>query len=135
MRPHQHRDQHARDPTAQRPPTIACEDVPLDEARQMGRGLRMNLPLYQQPRTTLLSRLDRTVRITIPDGTHPTTMKNRILRRAAEFGIPVTIRRMSGGLLFWRSTDEDLQQAIEAAQHAQTTRMKSRTRRGRRRDV
>jgi hypothetical protein len=41
-------------------------------------------------------------RMTIPDGTRPTTMKNRILRVAAALGIPVTIRRVPGGLLFWR---------------------------------
>ena len=49
----------------------------------------------------------------LPDGISPTTMKNRILRVAAELGIPVTIRRVPGGLIFWRSTDEDLQQAQE----------------------
>jgi hypothetical protein len=38
-------------------------------------------------------------------------MKNRILRLAAELAIPVTIRRVPGGRIFWRSTDEDLQQA------------------------
>jgi hypothetical protein len=26
----------------QRPPTVACEDVPLDEARRMSRGARMD---------------------------------------------------------------------------------------------
>jgi len=46
-------------------------------------------------------------------------MKNRILRVAAEMGIPVTIRRVPGGLLFWRSTDEDLQQAAEVAARLQ----------------
>jgi hypothetical protein len=30
----------------QRPPTIACEDVPLDEARTMGHGPRMDPELY-----------------------------------------------------------------------------------------
>ena len=51
------------------------------------------------------------VRLTLPAGTSASTMKNRIQRVATELGIPVTIRRVSGGLLFWRSTDEDLQQA------------------------
>jgi hypothetical protein len=42
-------------------------------------------------------------------------MKNRLLRIAAELGIPVTIRRVSGGLLFWHVTDENLRQAKEVA--------------------
>ena len=54
-------------------------------------------------------------RVTTPEGTSPTTMKNRILRVAAELGVPVTIRKVPGGLIFWRSTDEDLQQAQEIA--------------------
>jgi hypothetical protein len=85
---------------AQQPPTITCEDVLLDEARRMSRGPRMppelshvltqNIPLLGNTATRLL----------LPDGPNPTTMKNRILRVAAELGIPVTIRRVSGGLPF-----------------------------------
>jgi hypothetical protein len=51
----------------------------------------------------------------LPDGTCPITRKNRILRVAAELGIPVTIRSVPGGLIFWRSTDEDRRQAQEIA--------------------
>ena len=40
-------------------------------------------------------------------------MKHRILRVAAALGMLVTVRKVPGGLLFWRSTDEDLQQANE----------------------
>jgi hypothetical protein len=49
-------------------------------------------------------------------------MKHRILRGAAERGIAVTIHRVSGGLLFWRSTDEDVQQAKELAGRLRTAR-------------
>jgi hypothetical protein len=38
--------------------------------------------------------------MTIPDGTSRTVMEKRMLVVAAELGIPVTIRRVSGGLLF-----------------------------------
>jgi hypothetical protein len=77
--------------------------------------------------------LDRTTtRLTIPEGTSTTTMKHRILRVAAEIGIPVTTRRVPGGLLFWRSTDEDLQQATEVAGRLQSARQPPHTtRRGR----
>ena len=58
----------------------------------------------------------------LPGGTTPTTMKNRILRLAAALGLPVTIRKVPGGLLFWRSTAEDTQQAQEVAGRLQTAR-------------
>jgi hypothetical protein len=96
---------------AQQPPTITCEDVLLDEARRMSRGPRMNLELYMALKQNIPS-LDNTApRLLLPDGTNPTTMKNRILRVAAELGIAMTIRRVSGGLFCWRSSDADLQQA------------------------
>ena len=73
------------------------------------------------------------VRMTIPEGTSPTTMKNRILRVAAELRIPVTIRKVPGGLLFWRSTDEDIQQAKEVRDRLQTAQRGPRARPGGRR--
>jgi hypothetical protein len=66
----------------------------------------------------------------IGDSVSPTTMKNRILRVAREVKVPVTIRRVSRGLLFWRSSDEDLAQAKEVATRLGTAR---RGRQGRRR--
>jgi hypothetical protein len=98
---------------AQQPPMIEFEDLPLDEARRMSRGPRMDPELYRALRENIQS-LDNTAsRMPLPDGTSPTTMKNRILRVAAELGVPVTIRRVPGGLIFWRSTDEDRQQATD----------------------
>jgi hypothetical protein len=87
------------------------EDVPLEEARRMGRGPRMDPQLYQELKTRIPALSSHAVQITIPQGTSPTTMKNRILRVAAELRIPLTVRKVPGGLLFWRSTDEDVQQA------------------------
>jgi hypothetical protein len=77
--------------------------------------------------------LDHTAtRITLPEGTSPTTMKNRLLRVAAALGTPLTIRKVPGGLLFWRSTAEDLAQAKEFAQRLQPTQRGRRRRPGRR---
>jgi len=39
-------------------------------------------------------------------------MKNYLLRLARELNVPVTVRRVPGGVIFWRSSDEDVQQAI-----------------------
>jgi hypothetical protein len=121
---------------ANQSPPIQFEDVPLDEARRMGRGPRMDPQLYHDLKTKLQSLSDHAVRMTVPDGTNPQTMRNRIQRVAAELGIPVTIRRMSGGLLFWRSSDADIHQAREVATRlrtAQRRRQTSQARRQRRR--
>src|SRR5918992_148883 len=113
---------------------IQFEDVPLEEARRMGRGPRMDPELYQELRTRMQSLSDQAVRMMIPDGTSRATMKNRIRSVAVELNIPVTIRKVPGGLLFWRSTDEDVQQAQELGARLQSTRHpRQATRRGRRR--
>jgi hypothetical protein len=114
-------------------PPIRFEDVPLEEARRMGRGPRMDPQLYQELRTRVHALSGQAVRVTIPDGASQATMKRRIRLVAAELGIPVTIRRVSGGLLFWRSTDEDVQQAREVGARLQTTRRGGQARPGRRR--
>jgi hypothetical protein len=118
---------------AQEPPAIHFEDIPLAEARTMGRGPRMDPDLYHAFKEKIQSLDNTATRITIPEGTSPTTMKNRILRVAAELRIPLTIRKVPGGLLFWRSTAEDLEQAKEIAQRLQPARRKGRGRPGQRR--
>jgi hypothetical protein len=104
---------------AQQSPTIEFEDVPLDEARRMSGRLRMD-PLLYTLKQKIQSLDNVAARMTLPEGTSATTMKNRILRLAAELGMPVTIRKVPGGLLFWRSTEEDTQQAQEVASRLQT---------------
>jgi hypothetical protein len=59
-------------------------------------------------------------------------MKNRIRRVAEEMKVPVTIKKVASGLLFWRSTDEDLTQATEVAQRLQSAQGRRRARSGRR---
>jgi precorrin-4 methylase len=118
---------------AQQPPSIHFEDIPLAEARTMSRGSRMDTELYHALKEKIQSLDNTATRITIPKGISPTTMKNRILRVAAELGIPVTIRKVPGGLLFWRSTAEDLEQTKEVAQRLQPTQRKGRARPGQRR--
>jgi hypothetical protein len=114
-------------------PPFQFEDVPLEQARRMSRGPRMDRLLYQALKDKIQSFSSTATRITIPEGVNPNIMKNHILRVAAELKIPVTIRRVPGGLLSWRSTNEDLKQAKEVAQRLQAARRKCRTRPGRRR--
>ena len=115
---------------AQEPPAIHFEDIPLAEARTMGRGPRMDPELYQAFKEKIQSLDNTATRVTIPEGTSPTTMKNRLLRVAAELGIPLTIRKVPGGLLFWRSTAEDLEQAKAVARRLQPAQRKGRARPG-----
>jgi hypothetical protein len=89
-------------------PSIQFEDIPLAQARTMGRGPRMDPALYRAPQQTLQSLGNTATRMTLPEGIRLTTMKNRLLRVAAELNIPVTMRRVPAGLFFWRSTDEDV---------------------------
>jgi hypothetical protein len=107
---------------AQPPAPIQFDDLPLEEARKMGRGPRMEPQFYQALDTTA-------TRVTFPASTNPTTMKTRIRRVAAELQVPVTVRKVAGGLLFWRATDDDRQQAREIAARLQGARR--RRRRGR----
>ena len=118
---------------AQQPPPIHFEDIPLAEARTMGRGPRMDPELYQELRTRMQSLSNQAVRMALPDGTSLAAMKNRIRSVAVELNIPVAIRRVPGGLLFWRSTDQDVQQAKEVAGRLQTARSKGQARGSRRR--
>jgi hypothetical protein len=106
---------------AQPPPPIHFEDIPLAQARTMGRGPRMDPELYQAVKGKIQSLDNTATRLTVREGTSVTTMKNRILRVAAELGMPITVRRVPGGLVFWRSTQEDIRQAQEVGARLQTT--------------
>jgi hypothetical protein len=118
---------------AQEPPPIQFEDIPLDEARKMGRGPRMEPLLYDTLKKKIQSLSDQAARIRFGPEIRPGRMKNYILRIAREVGVPVTIRKVPGGLLFWRSTDEDVQQARELGTRLRSTRQQPRqTRPGRR---
>jgi hypothetical protein len=84
---------------AEQPPSFQFDDIPLDEARRMGRGPRIDPELYRALQQKLQSLDNTAARMTIPEGTSPTTMKHRILRVAAELGMPVTIRHVPGATL------------------------------------
>jgi hypothetical protein len=121
---------------AEQPPPIQFEDIPLDQARRMGRGPRMDSELYHALKEKIQSLGTTAARMTLPEGLSPTTMKNRIRRVAAELNTSVTIRRVPGGVIFWRSTDEDVHQAREVASRLHTARQgQTQGRTGRRRSA
>jgi hypothetical protein len=118
---------------AQEPASIAFDDIPLDEARRVGRGPRMEPLLYDTLRNKIQSLTDQAARIRFGPEIRPQRMKHYILRIARELGVPVTIRTVPGGYLFWRSTAEDTQQAQELASRLRGAQRRPQTRsRGRR---
>ena len=90
---------------AERPPPIQFDDIPLDEARRMGRGSRMEPMLYETLRQKIQTLSSDAVRIHLGPEITPNRMKNYLLHIARELNVPITVRRVPGGLLFWRSPD------------------------------
>jgi hypothetical protein len=109
-------------------PTIQFEDVSLEEARRMGRGPRMEPMLYDTLRKKIQSLADQAARIRFGPEITPTRMKNYLLRIARDLAVPVTVRRVPGGVIFWRSTEEDRQQAQDMASRLRSTRRQRTTR-------
>jgi hypothetical protein len=107
---------------AQQKPVIEFEDIPRRDARRMSRGPKMDPQLYTTLKAKFQSLGTTAVRMNLPEGASPSAMENRILPVADELNVTVTIRRVPGGLLFWRSTDEALQQAKDVAQRLQAAR-------------
>ena len=113
---------------ADQPPSFQFEDVPLDEARRMGRGPRMEPMLYDTLRQKIQALSSEAVRIHLGPEIRPERMKNYLLHIARELNVPVTVRRVPGGVIFWRSSEEDLQQAQEVADRLQTARRRPQAR-------
>jgi hypothetical protein len=112
---------------------IQFEDVPLDDARRMGRGPRMEPMLYDTLRQKIQSLSSEATRIHLGPEITPRRMRNYLLIIAKELGVPITVRRVAGGLIFWRSTVEDIELAQEVAERLQTAQRRPQARpRGRR---
>jgi len=109
------------------------EDVPLDEARRMGRGPRMEPMLYDTLRQKIQALSSEAVRIHLGPEIRPERMKNYLLRIARELNVSITVRRVPGGVIFWRSSKEDLQQAQEVGARLQAGQRRPQTRPGGRR--
>ena len=117
-------------------PTIQFEDVSLEEARRMGRGPRMEPMLYDTLRQKIQALSTEAARMRLGPEITSQRMKNYILRIGRDLDVPVTVRRVPGGVIFWRSTEEDLQQAKDVASRLRTTRQQRTSRpQGRRRKV
>jgi hypothetical protein len=100
------------------------EDIPLAEARRMGRGPRMEPLLYDTLRTKIQALSTEATRIRMGPEIRPARMKNYLLRLARELGVPVAVRKVPGGVVFWRATEEDQAQAQAIGQHLRGTKPK-----------
>src|SRR3712207_63460 len=81
---------------------MAFEDIPLEEARRMGRGPRMEPLLYDTLRQKIQSLSTDATRIRLGPEIRPARMKNYLLRIARELNVPITIRKVPGGVVFWQ---------------------------------
>jgi hypothetical protein len=117
MRPTRGRTPHGRRITP-----IEFENVPIDQARLMGRGPRIEPMLYETLRKKIQDLSTAAVRIHLGPEIRPERMKNYLLRIARELDVPIPVRRVPGGVIFWRSSEEDTQQAQEIADRLQTGR-------------
>jgi hypothetical protein len=112
---------------------IEFEDVPLDQARWLGRGARLE-PLFSDTLRQKIQALGtEATRVHLAPGIRPERMRRAILRVAHELGVPVTVRRVAGGVIFWRSTAEERQQAQELASRLLRARQQRKARPRRRR--
>jgi hypothetical protein len=103
-------------------PQMEFEDIPLEDARRMGRGPRMEPLLYDTLRQKIQSLSTEATRIRLGPEIRPARMKQYLLQIARELNVPVTVRKVSGGVVFWRATEEDQEQAQAVSQRLRGTR-------------
>jgi hypothetical protein len=85
---------------AQEPSSFQFDDIPLEDARRMGWGPRMEPMLYDTLPKKIQSLTDQAARISFGPKIRPERMKTYILQIARELAVPVTIRKVPGGLVF-----------------------------------
>jgi hypothetical protein len=106
---------------------IEFEDVSLDQARLMGRGPRMEPMLDETLRKKLQELSTEAIRIHLGPEITPQRMKRYLLHLARELHVPVTVRLLPGGVIFWRSSEEDTQLAQEITNRLQRSRQRGKT--------
>jgi hypothetical protein len=81
---------------AEQSPHVQFEDVPLEEARRMSRGPRMEPMLYDTLRQKIQALSSEATRIHLGPEIRPERMKHYLLRIARELNVPLTVRRVPG---------------------------------------
>ena len=103
-------------------PDMEFEEIHLEDARRMGRGPRMEPLLYDTLRQKLQALSTEAIRIRLGPESRPERMKQYLLRMARELHVPVTVRKVPGGVVFWWTTEEDQAQAQAVSQRLRATR-------------
>jgi hypothetical protein len=98
------------------------EDFPLEDARRMGWGPHMEPLLCDTLRQKLQSLSKLAFRIRLGAEIRLERMKYYILHIARDLNVPVTVRKVPGGMVFWRSTNADRQQIKGMGLRLQNTR-------------
>jgi hypothetical protein len=83
--------------------------------------------LYGTLRHKLQSLSSEATRIHLGPEITPARMTRYLQAIARDLQVPVTVRRVPGGVIFWRSSMEDLQQAQEIADRLQPSRQRGKT--------
>jgi hypothetical protein len=63
-------------------------------------------------------------RIRLGPEIRPARMKNYLLRLARELNVPVTVRKVPGGVVFWQATEEDQEHAQAVGRRLRGTKPK-----------
>ena len=98
----------------------------------MGRP-RLEPMRYETLKQKIQSRSDQGAYIRRGPESRPERMKSYLLRVVRELSVPVTVRRVPRGMICWRSSEEDIQQAQETTSRLQTAQRYRKARPGRRR--
>ena len=104
---------------AEEGPSIYFEDVPLEEARRIGRGPRLEPRLYDSLRQKLQALSTGAVRLRLGPELTPAQMARYVRAIAHQLEIPVVTRRVPGGIVFWRASEDDRREAEALARRLQ----------------
>ena len=107
---------------AEQPPNFQSKTSPSTKPAAWAESLAWSPCSTTRCARRFSRRSSEAVRIHLGPEITPQRMKNYICRMARDLNVPVTVRRMPGGVIFWRSSEEDLQQAQETASRLQTGR-------------
>ena len=88
----------------------------------MGRWPRMEPLPYDTLRQKIQGLSTEATCIRLGPEIRPERMKNYLLRIARELHVPVTVRKVPRGVVFWRTTEEDQEQAQAISQRLRGSR-------------
>jgi len=89
-------------------PMFNVRYMPVNEAKMMGRAARMDPDFYSALEEEITNLIDKAAVIDIPPGMNYMRMKLRLVRVAKDLDIQLTVRKARNGIVFWKTTPEEL---------------------------